>query len=128
MVLSEKCETVGTSWLKIISDINFVINNGKIKVNSKEIAVESFLGGDYNFLLMAMDMSGATSDYACLRCKVHRLFRWDMSKHLSHYNQELKRPLQEINELSSSSNEVLCVKRLLFTIELDHIILDELTN
>ena len=45
---------------------------------------------------MAMGMSGATSDHACLWCKVHKLLRWDMSKDLSYYNEELNRTLQEI--------------------------------
>lgn len=100
--------------------------NGKIKVNDTEVAVELFLGGDYKFLLMAMGMSGATSDHACLWCKVHKLFRWDMSKDLSYYNEELNRTLQEIKELSSSSKTFSCIKRPLFNIPLDHIILDEL--
>jgi hypothetical protein len=103
-----------------------VNQNGKIKVNDTEVAVELFLGGDYKFLLMAMGMSGATSDHACLWCKVHKLFRWDMSKDLSYYNEELNRTLQEIKELSSSSKTFSCIKRPLFNIPLDHIILDEL--
>ena len=86
----EKYETIETSFSEIISDINSVDNNGKIKVNDKEL----FLGGDYKFLLMAMGMSGATSDYACLWCKVQKLFRWDMSKDIAYYYQELKRTLQ----------------------------------
>lgn len=53
---------------------------GKIKVNNKEIAVKLFLGGDYKFLLMAMSLYGATSDYACLWCRVHKLWRWDSPK------------------------------------------------
>ena len=75
---------------------------------------------------MAMGMSGATSDHACLWCKVHKLLRWDMSKDLSDHNEELNRTLQEIKELSSSSNTFSCVKRPLFNIPLDHISLDEL--
>ena len=93
----------------------------KIIVNDKEIAVELFLGGDYKYLLMAMGISGATSDYACLWCKVHKLF-----KDLPHCNQELKRTLEGIKELRSSSKKFSCVKTPLFTIELDHIIVDEL--
>ena len=50
----EKYETIETSFSEIINDINSVNNNGKIKVNDKEIAIELFLGGDYKFLLMAM--------------------------------------------------------------------------
>lgn len=49
-----------------------------------------------------------------------------MSKDLAYHNQELKRTLQEIKELSSSSKKLSCVRRPLFNIELDHVILDEL--
>lgn len=48
-----------------------------------------------------------------------------MSKDVSHFNKELKRTVEEIKELSSSSKKFSCVKRPLFTIELDHVILDE---
>ncbi len=122
----EHYETIETSFSEFINDINSVNQNGKIKVNDTEVAVELFLGGDYKFLLMAMGMSGATSDHTCLWCKVHKLLRWDMSKDLSYYNEELNRTLQEIKELSSSSKTFSCVKRPLFNILLDHIILDEL--
>ncbi|CAB4007859.1 Hypothetical predicted protein [Paramuricea clavata] len=84
----EKYETIETSFSELINDINSVNPNGKIKVNDTEVAVELFLGGDYKFLLMGMGMSGATSDHACPWCKVHELFRWDMSKDLSYYNEE----------------------------------------
>lgn len=108
----EKYETIiETSFSEIINDINSVNNNGKIKLNDKEIAIELFLGGDCKFLLMGMGMSGATSDYVCLWCKVQKLFRWDVSKDLAYYNQELKRALQEMKELSSSSKKFSCVRR-----------------
>ena len=49
-----------------------------------------------------------------------------MSKDMSHYNQELKRTLLKIQELSSSSKQFSCIRKPLFTIELDDIIPDEL--
>ena len=73
-----------------------------------------------------MGLSGATSYYACLWCRVHELCRWDMSKDMSHYNQELKRTLLEFQEVSSSSKQFSCIRKPLFTIELDDIIPDEL--
>ena len=92
----EKYETIETSFSEIMNAINSVYNSGKIKGNDREIAIKLFLGGDYKFLFMAMGMSGATSDYACLWCKVQKLFKLDMSKDLAYYNQDLKRTLQEI--------------------------------
>ena len=107
---------------------NNVIRNGKLQVNDKEIPVEVFLGGgDYKFLLMAMGLTGATSDYACLWCKLHKLQRWDMSKPLEYYNEgDLKRTLQQLKDLYNSSKAFSCKNKPLFDIELDHVILDEL--
>lgn len=73
-----------------------------------------------------MWLSGATSDYACLWYKVHKLYQWDMSKDLDYYNTEMKRTLQELKNLSSSPKKFSCVHRPLIDIELDHAILDEL--
>lgn len=75
---------------------------------------------------MTMWLSGATSDYACLWYKVHKLYQWDMSKDLDYYNTEMKRTLQELKNLSSSPKKFSCVHRPLIDIELDHAILDEL--
>lgn len=123
----EKYETLKVSFAEIINDINNVIRNGKLQVNDKEIPVEVFLGGDYKFLLMAMGLTGATSDYACLWCKLHKLQRWDMSKPLEYYNKgDLKRTLQQLKDLYNSSKAFSCKNKPLFDIELDHVILDEL--
>ena len=49
------------------------------------------------FLLMIMSLKGATSDYACVWYKIHKIQRWDMTKDLDFYNSgELKRTSQEI--------------------------------
>lgn len=123
----ENYETQESSFADIISDINNVIKNKKIKLDDeKEIPIELFLGGDYKFLLMAMGMSGATSDYACLWCLVHKLKRWDTTKTLDHYNEgEIARTLKKLKEEYKSKNHS-CINKSLFDIELDHIILDEL--
>ena len=38
------------------------------------------MGGDYKFLLMVLGMAGATSNHACIYCKIHTDDRRDMSK------------------------------------------------
>ncbi|CAH3163458.1 unnamed protein product, partial [Porites lobata] len=37
------------------------------------------------FLLMARELSGATSTYACLWCLSHKLDRWNTGKAIEHY-------------------------------------------
>ena len=122
----EKCNTLASSFATVINDINSVAKNGKINVDGKDIPDEMFLGGDYKFLLMAMGLRGATSDYSCLWCKIYRLQRWDMTKDLDYYNTgELSRSIQEPNEYHAK-NKFCCFQPPLFSIDLDHVILDEL--
>ena len=61
--------------------------------------MEMFFGGDYKFLLMSMGLSGATSDYSCLWCKIHKLQKWDRTKDFEYYNTgDLERNLKDIKE------------------------------
>ena len=77
-------------------------------------------------MLMIMGLKGATSDYACMWCKIHTIQRWDMTKDLDFYNfGELKRTSQEIRYFHGSK-KVLLHPSPLFNIELDHVVLDEL--
>ena len=77
-----------------------------------------------------MGLSGATSDYACLWCKIHKLERFNMSKPKDHYSsQPIARTLSEMQEMYSlprSQSRYSCVRKLLFNTALDHVILDEL--
>ena len=120
-------ETLRVSFVDLIREINTVSSKGNLEVDGKDIPVKMFLGGDYKFLLMAMGLSGATSDYACLWCKVHKLHRWDTTKPLDHFNAgDLKRTLQEIKDLHNTTKKFSCKNRPLLEIDLDHVILDEL--
>ena len=122
----ENYDTIKDSMQNIINEINSVASDGKIKIDGKDRNVELFLGGDTKFLLMAMGMKGATSDYACLWCKIHKLCRWDTSKDIGFYNSgEMKRTLKDIKNCHSK-NQYSCCQNPLFSINLDHIILDEL--
>ena len=90
--------------------------------------LEFFLGGDYKFLLTILGLSGATSNYACAWCKIHKDNRWNMSYNVHHYcSSELKRTLEEIHKLAKQSKaNYCCINPPLLNIELDHVVLDEL--
>ena len=75
---------------------------------------------------MIMSLKGATSDYACVWYKIHKIQRWDMTKDLDFYNSgELKRTSQEIRYFHGSK-KFCCIHPPLINIELDHVVLDEL--
>ena len=75
---------------------------------------------------MIMSLKGATSDYACVWYKIHKIQRWDMTKDLDFYNSgELKRTSQEIRYFHGSK-KFCCIHPPLFNIELDHVVLDKL--
>lgn len=83
------------------------------------------MGGDYKFLLIVCGLSGATSNYACLYCKVHKDQRWDTSKDLAYYNQlPLARSLHELR--NPPKMNYCAVNKPLFDIPLTHIVVDEL--
>ena len=44
----------------------------KIDVDGETVNLELFLGGDYKFILLMLGLSGATSNYACAWCKIHK--------------------------------------------------------
>ena len=122
----EKYNTLASCFATVKNDNNSVIENRRINVDGKDIPVKMFLGGDYKFLLMAIWFRGATADYACLWCKICRLQRWDMSKDLDYYNTgELSRSIQDLKECHNK-NKVCCFQPPLFSIDLDHVMLDEL--
>lgn len=107
-----------------------MIAKKSIDVDGKNYALDFFLGEDYKILLILMGLRGATSDYACLWCKIHKLARFDISKRKDRYNsQPIARTLSEIQEmyyLPRSQSWYSCVRKPLFNIALDHVILDEL--
>lgn len=100
--MDQRSDTLKSSMGNVIKEINSVIKNGKIDVDRK-VSIEMCLGEDYKFLLMTMGLRGATCDYACIWCKIHKLQRWDMTKDLDFYNTgDMKRTLQEIKDFHKS--------------------------
>ncbi|XP_048587411.1 uncharacterized protein LOC125570187 [Nematostella vectensis] len=124
----EQYETLKVSYNSLIKDINEHVKAKKVTLGDKEIPLEFFLGGDLKFLLLSMGLSGATSDYACLWCIVHKSQRWNMKHESTYYNSDtMKRTIKSLKEWCTKKKEnYCCINPPLFEIELDHVILDEL--
>ena len=75
-----------------------------------------------------LGLKGATSNYACAWCKVHKADRWNISDNYLIYNtQPMVRTLEEIREMSTTSKDNYCCdKQPLLNIPQDHIVVDEL--
>ncbi|CAB4038959.1 Hypothetical predicted protein, partial [Paramuricea clavata] len=125
----EDYESLERCFKDIFTDINELVLDKKIDVDGQTINLEFFLGGDYKFILLLLGLSGATSNYACSWCKVHKDERWNMKYDLEYYSSsKLKRTLEDLKKSATkSSKESYCsVRKPLLNIELDHVIPDEL--
>ena len=112
----------------IFDEINSVITKAKVAVNGKEVQTDYFLGGDYKFILIMLGLNGATGNYACAWCTIHKDDRWKMDREFNYFNSPpLARILQDIKEMSKKSRDNYgCCREPLLNIELDHIVVDEL--
>ena len=91
----------------VFNDINDMLREKKLDLGEDTVNLEFFLGGDYKFILLMMGLSGATSNYACAWCKIHKDERWNMSYDLNHYNSpNLRRTLKEMNELAGKKQKI----------------------
>ena len=124
----EDYSTIKESFGDIISEINRLVAAGKVNVEGTNINIEFFLGGDYKFILMMLLLKGATSNYACAWCKLHKDERWKVDQHYSHFNQpEMSRSLEEMHAMSTKSKDNYCCQHPpLFNIDLNHVVPDEL--
>ena len=104
----EDYSTMKESFGDIISEVNKLVAAGKINVEGKNINVEFFLGGDYKFILMMLGLKGATSNYACAWCKLHKDERWKMDQHYTTYNKpEFSRSLEEMHAMCTKSKKTI---------------------
>ena len=75
-------------------------------------------------------MKAATSNFACVWCKIHKDNRWEMDKDLDYYNSvPMKRALQEVINMAlkkRAQDKFSCDHKPLINIDLDHVVLDEL--
>ena len=81
-----------------------------------------FSGSSYKFILLMLELKGATSNYTCAWCKVHTAEKWKIRESYIRYNMPpLARSLEEICKMSSQSKgNICCDKKPLLNIELDH--------
>ena len=124
----EDYHTLKVSLSSLFNEVNELIKTGSMLINGERVKLEFFLGGDLKFLLMVMGMNGASSNYACLWCLLHKDEQWDTSKDLLYYNETPKcRTLENIKKLyQSKSNNLGCINKPLLDIALDHVVPDEL--
>ncbi len=122
----EKYETLRESLSSLFKEINELIRTGTILINDDQIKLEFFLGGDMKFLLMLLGLAAATSDYACLWCKIHKDDRWDTSKDMNFYSRGSKQRTLEDIKACLQSKSFSCINEPLIDIPLDHVVPDEL--
>ena len=76
-----------------------------------------------------LGLKGATSNYACAWCKIHKADRWKINNdYHSHNTPPLARTLEEIREMAKKSKENYCCDKqplLIFHFHI-HIVEDEL--
>ena len=130
LYLNKSCGRYKDSFGMIFQEINNLIVVGEITINDSKLNLEFFLGGDYKLLLIMMDMKAATSNFACVWCKIHKDNRWEMDKDLDYYNSvPKKRLLQEVINMAlkkRAQDKFSCDHKPLINIDLDHVVLDEL--
>ncbi|XP_020911538.2 uncharacterized protein LOC110249299 [Exaiptasia diaphana] len=126
---AESYELLETSCSDIFQDVNKLIKEKYIKIDGCDdpIEIEICMGGDYKFLLLIMGLKGATSDFACLWCKIFKALRYDMSKPMDFYitDKEMIRTLEDIKKCALK-NSYSCEHVPLVNIPLENIVLDEL--
>ena len=125
---TEGYQTIKVSFASLIKEINSLIESAKLTVDAQDLNTEFYLGGDYKFILLMLGLKGATSNYACAWCKVHKADHWNISDNYLIYNTPpMVRTLEEIREMSTTSKDNYCCdKQPLLNIPLDHIVVDEL--
>ena len=72
---TEGYQTIKVSFGSLFKEINSLIDSAKLTVDGQDLNTEFYLGGDYKFLLLMLGLKGATSNYACAWCKVHKADR-----------------------------------------------------
>ena len=83
---------------------------------------------DYKFLQIVLGMSGASSNNACINCKVSISERWDMSKPESYYTDPEIESVRSIEEMQSwcLTNSFGCKHLPLINLPLENVIVEEL--
>lgn len=64
------------SFQSLFIEVNDLIATGKMNVDGQEVKTEFYLGGNYKFILKMLRLKGATSNYACVWCKIHKTVKY----------------------------------------------------
>ena len=48
-------------------------------MDGQKVKTELFPGGDYKLILLMLGLKGATSNYACAWCKIHKTDCWKIN-------------------------------------------------
>ena len=104
-----------------------MIHEGVLTVGDSTKKAELFSWWRLQILLL-LGLKGATANYSCLWCKVHKNERWNVSSEYTSYNSTpLCRSLQEIKEMcQKKTDNYCCCSQPLLGIDLDHVVIDEL--
>ena len=114
------------SFSNIWKAINTLHDRGTVDIDGESYGLKVFLAADYKFLLLVLGMSGATSNHACVYCKIHRCDRWDMSKTYDFYTSpDMVRTVENMMSCSLT-NSMGCKNLSLVGLPIQHIIVDEL--
>eukprot|EP00117_Sycon_ciliatum_P048316 scpid94204/ scgid34412/ len=79
-------DTLKTAFSTLFAEIDSVIRSNGVEVNGKHHPISIVLGGDMKFLNMAMGLSSATANHACVWCKVHKAQRHDSTASADLFN------------------------------------------
>ena len=91
---TEVYQTMKVLFGSLFNEINSLIDLAKLTVDGQYLDTEFCVGGDYKFILLMLGLEGATSNYACAWCKVHKADCWNTPP--------MVRTLEEIHEMSIS--------------------------
>ena len=115
-----------TSFRNIFNSINALAASKCLDINGEEMAIDVYLGGDYKFVLMVLGMAGATSNHACIYCRVHSNDRGDMAKPEDFYwDDDVVRSMSDISK-HAQSNSYGCRSEPLVKLPLTHVVMYEL--
>ena len=75
--LPEKYDSLSSALVDLTAEIERLKN---ITVNNPIFDIEYFLGGDYKFLAMAVDINSAISEHSCVWCKSPKCEKTELDK------------------------------------------------
>lgn len=123
---NESYEDISVCCNPIFSAFNELINNPEIIIDEKVFKLDLFFNGDMKFIQICMGLSGATSNFACPWCLIHKDVRTDTSKPSDFYeSDDMKRTVQNINSHFELKTHC-CKNKPLINIEPAKIVPDEL--